>query len=243
MPTLTINKQYQDGQIFTEAQLDAALASVTTLINTTGLGADNIQDNSIGPAEIQTSAITETKLASDAISTVKIQDGAVTKAKLAAALQELLVPTGSEMLYAGTSAPSGWLMCDGSAVSRTTYANLFAVIGVEHGSGDGTTTFNVPDARGRFVRFADGSAGRDPDSASRTAMNPGGATGNNVGSVQADSVGAHTHSLRVASAVGGGSGYVVEGGSPVGGNDGSGVIATTGETRPINFYTNLIIKT
>jgi len=51
--------------------------------------------------------------------------------------------------YGGATAPAGWLLCDGSAVSRTTYAALFAAIGVLHGVGDGSTTFNLPDCRGR----------------------------------------------------------------------------------------------
>jgi microcystin-dependent protein len=53
------------------------------------------------------------------------------------------------VMYGGTIAPAGWLMCDGSAVSRTTYAALFAAIGGIYGAGDGSTTFNVPDMRGR----------------------------------------------------------------------------------------------
>lgn len=58
-------------------------------------------------------------------------------------------PVGSISLFAGTTAPSGWLICDGSAVSRTTYANLFSVIGTTYGTGDGSTTFNIPDLQGR----------------------------------------------------------------------------------------------
>ena len=58
-------------------------------------------------------------------------------------------PVGSISLFAGTTAPNGWLICDGSAVSRTTYANLFSVIGTTYGSGDGSTTFNIPDLQGR----------------------------------------------------------------------------------------------
>ena len=58
-------------------------------------------------------------------------------------------PVGSISLFAGTTAPNGWLICDGSAVSRTTYADLFAVIGTTYGSGDGSTTFNIPDIRKR----------------------------------------------------------------------------------------------
>lgn len=60
-------------------------------------------------------------------------------------------PTGVILNYGGTSAPSGYFLCDGSAVSRTTYSALFAVIGTTFGSGDGSTTFNIPDTRQRFV--------------------------------------------------------------------------------------------
>lgn len=61
------------------------------------------------------------------------------------------VPTGAIMSYAGTAAPAGWAMCDGSAVARTggTYDALFAVISTTYGSGNGTTTFNLPDLKGR----------------------------------------------------------------------------------------------
>jgi microcystin-dependent protein len=59
------------------------------------------------------------------------------------------IPTGVIMAWATDSPPAGWLLCDGSAVSRMTYANLFRIIGATYGAGDGTTTFNLPDLRGR----------------------------------------------------------------------------------------------
>jgi len=62
-----------------------------------------------------------------------------------------LAPTGTVSMFAGSSAPSFWLMCDGSAVSRSTYATLFGVISTTYGSGDGSTTFNLPNLRGRSV--------------------------------------------------------------------------------------------
>jgi hypothetical protein len=102
-------------------------------------------------------------------------------------------PTGCVLPYAGTTAPEGWLLCDGSTVSRTDFAGLFAVLGSTHGQGDGSTTFHIPDLRGRFVRGVDGAANRDPDKATRTAANAGGNTGNNVGSVQDDAVQGHFH--------------------------------------------------
>ena len=60
-------------------------------------------------------------------------------------------PPGSVEFYAGASAPTGWLMCDGAAVSRPTYAALFTAISTPYGAGDGSTTFNVPDLRGRVA--------------------------------------------------------------------------------------------
>lgn len=69
----------------------------------------------------------------------------------------LLPPVGSLMPYAGATAPTGWLLCDGSAVSRSTFGNLFAVCGTTYGAGNGTTTFNLPDLRGRVPVGLDAS--------------------------------------------------------------------------------------
>lgn len=63
---------------------------------------------------------------------------------------DLLTPAGAIVAYGGASAPSGWLLCDGSAVSRSTYAGLFAVLSTTYGVGDGSTTFNVPNLQQRF---------------------------------------------------------------------------------------------
>ena len=60
--------------------------------------------------------------------------------------------TGMVAAFAMSSAPTGWLTCDGTAVSRTTYSDLFTAIGTTWGAGDGTTTFNLPDLRGAFLR-------------------------------------------------------------------------------------------
>lgn len=115
---------------------------------------------------------------------------------------------GAIKTFAGDTPPSGFLVCDGSIVSRTTYARLFAEIGTSWGQGDGSTTFHLPDLRGRFLRGRDAGAGRDPGG--RIASNTGGATGDNVGSVQgdstknpgfggsADAVGNHQHYVHTA---------------------------------------------
>lgn len=62
-----------------------------------------------------------------------------------------MIPTGIVQAFAGSTTPQGWLLCDGSAVSRTDYADLYAVIGTTYGAGDGSTTFNLPNLVDKFV--------------------------------------------------------------------------------------------
>lgn len=71
------------------------------------------------------------------------------------------MPSGAVTMHAANTAPTGWLECNGAAVSRTTYAALFTAIGTTWGTGDGSTTFNVPDLRGEFVRGWDHGKGTD----------------------------------------------------------------------------------
>lgn len=94
-------------------------------------------------------------------------------------------PAGAIMAFAGSTAPSGWLKCEGQAISRTTYATLFAAISTTWGSGDGSTTFNVPDLRGMFVR---GTGTNATGSSS-------GAAGPSVGSYAADTYLNHSHAI------------------------------------------------
>ena len=99
-------------------------------------------------------------------------------------------PAGAIEAYAGSTAPTGWLLSYGQAVSRTTYANLFAVISTTYGTGDGSTTFNLPDLRGRAVAGVDnmgGSAASRLTSTVLSASNTLGATG-----------GTETHTLTSA---------------------------------------------
>ena len=69
------------------------------------------------------------------------------------------VPAGTVLPFGGVTAPAGFLLCYGQAVSRTGYADLFAAIGTAHGAGDGSTTFNVPDYRGRTLAGLDNMGG------------------------------------------------------------------------------------
>ena len=89
-------------------------------------------------------------------------------------------PTGTVLWWPSTSAPSGWRLCNGGAISRTTFADLFAVIGTTFGSGDNSSTFNIPDIDGdKFIRGWGSSGGIDP--------------GRSFGSNQNADVGNHGH--------------------------------------------------
>ena len=97
------------------------------------------------------------------------------------------VPTGSVHLMASTTPPSGYLKCNGAAVSRTTYADLFAEIGTAFGAGDGSSTFNLPDLRGEFVRGWDDSRGVD--------------SGRNFATTQSSQNKQHNHSASSTSSI------------------------------------------
>ena len=101
------------------------------------------------------------------------------------------MPIGGVLPYAGSSAPSGWLLCFGQAVSRATYAALFAIVGTTYGVGDGSTTFNLPDLRGRAVAGKDDMGG---SAASRLTGTSGGVNGANLGAAG----GAQQHTLIIS---------------------------------------------
>lgn len=92
-------------------------------------------------------------------------------------------PAGAIMPYAGAAAPSGWLLCYGQAVSRTTYADLFAALSTTYGAGDGSTTFNLPDLRGRAVFGQDDMGG---SAASRVTSAVSGVDGATLGASGGD---------------------------------------------------------
>ncbi len=137
------------------------------------------------------------------------------------------VPTGTVLHVAYTTVPTGFLKCNGAALSRTTYAVLYAAIGTTFGAGDGSTTFLLPDLRGEFLRGWDDSRGID--------------AGRVFGSPQIQSIQGHNHDyIRT-----GASANFVTGG-PSGLNDGP-MNATSGpsggtETRPRNIALQSIIK-
>lgn len=163
-------------------------------------------------------------------------------------LDNYAIPPGAIFDYGGDegTVPLGWIICDGRAVSRTTYANLYTAIGTRWGIGDGASTFNVPDLRGSFTRMVDltteGQKGADPDHATRTRPGTGTGTAEQVGSYQGDAVGPHNH--RLYTNPGSGSGYYPRSSSGDVDPQLGPVVANSGtETRPKNWYVMKIIKT
>jgi phage-related tail fiber protein len=143
------------------------------------------------------------------------------------------VPSGSVFWFAASTPPTGYLKANGAAVSRTTYAALFAVVGTTYGSGDGSTTFNLPDLRGEFIRGWDDGRGVDP--------------ARSFGSSQTDEFEAHTHTMTntggANSAPVAGGNYAA--GSGFGGTAQGSASSSTGstETRPRNVALLPCIKT
>ena len=142
------------------------------------------------------------------------------------------VPAGTVLPFAGDTAPSGWAICNGDPVSRTDYAELFTAIGELWGVGDGSTTFNLPDMKGQFLRGLDTSGVVDPDGAGRV-----------VGDNQADEFASHTHQyIRYGQTTStGGFGIPPQGANPTP-QFGTTTEAGGNETRPKNITVNIFIK-
>lgn len=136
--------------------------------------------------------------------------------------------TGAVMCFAFNAAPTGWLEADGSQVSRTTYADLFAAIGVTFGVGDGVTTFTLPDLRAEFVRGWDDGRGVD--------------AGRVFGTAQSELVGPHTHDVGITAATSPGGPSITEVSFSQTGTQATSNPAGA-ETRPRNVALLYCIKT
>jgi hypothetical protein len=153
----------------------------------------------------------------------------------------MAAPPGAVMAFARSSVPTGWLKCNGAAVSRTTYADLFAAIGTTYGAGDGSTTFNLPDLRGEFIRGHDDGRGVD--------------AGRGFGTAQLDAFQGHFHQPKSPMTSFWGNNGNTGSGQPVGStyaygtttggpvSDGTnGTPRTAEETRPRNVALMYCIK-
>jgi len=153
-------------------------------------------------------------------------------------LARLLTPPGLIATYGGSTAPTGYLLCDGSAVSRTTYSALFTAIGTAYGAGDGSTTFNVPNLKGRVP------AGYD---SSQTEFNALGKTGGEKAhTLTVAEMPEHKHTVSYGSSLGV-LGVVAAAGDTLGTNSSAFINNTGGSGSHNNLqpYTvlNYIIKT
>jgi len=161
--------------------------------------------------------------------TVKaVSDAATAAAALAALALPTAYMTGQVVMTGRSSAPTGWLECDGSAVSRATYAALFTAISTTWGTGDGSTTFNIPDMRGYFPRGYDNGRGID--------------TGRALASNQADAFAAHTHTIDGGNN-GSSSSYVTRQSNTASPGITTSSAGGAAETRPVNVAIMFLIKT
>jgi microcystin-dependent protein len=127
-----------------------------------------------------------------------LANGCVGSAGLNSGVQLKLVPSGVVVPFAGNSAPSGWLLCAGQAVSRATYAELFSAIGTTYGAGDGSTTFGLPDLRGRSVFGLDNMGGTV---AGRVTSGISGISGTALGAAGgSEAMHSHSHTATVTDA-------------------------------------------
>ena len=196
-----------------------------------------------------------------AVGTPTHADHATTKSYVDAATGDTSqVPVGGTLPYFGASAPEGYLLCNGATVSRTTYADLFAVIGTTHGTTD-STNFKVPDCRGMFLRGTDLSRGVDVNRTLGSQQEDATAkNGLSVSEVTISSAGDHAHPLPYGTSNNSSFGSdprdfeVSNGQSSSAANTGSagahthevsGGVLSDGdsETRPVNLSCNFIIKT
>lgn len=142
-----------------------------------------------------------------------IDAGAISSLKLDSDVLNVFTPIGGVLQYAGSSAPAGgkWMLCDGAEVSRTSYSALFSAIGVSYGAGNGSTTFNIPNLKGRIP------VGYD---ATQTEFDALGESGGSK-----TSVAAHTHSVSGTAA----GAYTGVGMNGAGGHDHSWSTTDTGD--------------
>ena len=196
MPILNTGQIFSSGDQVTSQKL-MDIADLATFRKTDGTAADGSTikvDESQGFLKVPSGGITSNELASNSVTSAKIQDGAVTSAKLNSNAISALMPTGTVLPFAGINAPTGYLFCDGDAISRSAYSDLFDIIDETYGAGDGSTTFNIPDLRGRVIAGQDDMGGTSANRLTSPSSTLNGINGDVLGATG----GSETHTLTIA---------------------------------------------
>jgi microcystin-dependent protein len=154
------NTALDDHTQYHTAARHAGVTHTAAMLGVDSVTASQIAAGAVGSSELAAAAViagkiaagtvTATELASNAVTQVKILNAAISLAKLDSNVVSFLVPTGIILPYGGSAAPTGYQLCNGAAISRATFAQLFAVIGTAYGVGNGSTTFNLPDLQQKF---------------------------------------------------------------------------------------------
>ena len=130
----------------TDAMIGTRQISNTKLVAST-ISTHEIGSRAVANTQIKAATITTHEIASRAVANTQIAAASITRHEIK---DGGIAPIGSVMAWTGSSAPDGWLLCDGTAISRSTYAALFAISGTAYGVGNGSTTFNIPDLQDRL---------------------------------------------------------------------------------------------
>lgn len=179
--TVTTNQGFSSLTLLNERKLTIrfnATNGASPTLNVDGLGAKSIKIDA-------TTAVAAGAIRADSIHTLTYDSS---DAIFILHHGHSLNPPGFISAHGSSTVPPGWLLCDGTAVSRTTYADLFAIISTTFGTGDGSTTFNVPDLAGRVPVGVDGTTNRITTGVSGIDGLLGSAGGD-------QNVGAHTHTI------------------------------------------------
>lgn len=191
-PTRTAN--YVAGTVIDPSVVNADINQLYSELQG-NVGTANLLDNSITTAKIVNNNVTISKIGGNGNTNMFLRGDASWAAPAS------VVPTGTISIFAGSSAPTSWLICNGAAVSRTTYSGLFGVVSTTYGSGDGSTTFNIPDCTGRVVAGKEASATRLTATYFGAVSGQTGATLGAVGGLEshtltAAQLAAHTHTYQ-----------------------------------------------
>lgn len=162
MPTASVTNSFVNGQAADADDVNQNFSDLVSFLNTHVVQRDGSQDMG-GDLDLGSNKIVN-------VADPTADQDAATKAYV----DDVRVPIGGMVDWAVDPIPDGWMTCDGSAISRTTYATLFALIGTTFGEGDGSTTFNLPDVGAKFINYTGATGSVGDEGGSGTHVHTGG---------------------------------------------------------------------